>query len=313
MEKIKRTKQKVISIVGTTASGKSSLAIKLAKLINGEIISADSRQVYCGYDIATAKATQEEMNGIKHYLIDVLQPDEDFSAGIFVEMAKKAITEISQKGKIPILVGGTGMYLKMLLDGIDMPKGEPNQELRKELEKIFAEKGQDYLYNMLIQLDSDFAKNIHPNDVYKVMRSIEILKQTNTSMTQSRGKKESDYDVLKIALTASDRQIIYEKINNRVDIMINNGLLEEALKHYKKNPLSKTFNSTIGYQEFVPYFNHEIDLNTVITKIKQNTRRYAKRQLTWFRAQENINWLYIDTLSSKEIEEKALELCEAFI
>ena len=179
MDKMVKARQKIISIVGTTATGKSSLAVNLAQKINGEIISADSRQVYRNYDIATAKATQEEMGGVIHYLIDILNPEEEFSAGTFVNMAKEAIDEISQKGKIPILAGGTGMYLKMLLDGIDMPKGEPNKILREQLTCILEEQGKDTLYKILCDLDENFAKKIHPNDTYKVMRSIEILKTSD--------------------------------------------------------------------------------------------------------------------------------------
>lgn len=299
--------------MGTTATGKSSLAVNLAQKINAEIISADSRQVFRGYNIATAKSTLTEMGGIKHYLIDVLDPDEDFSAGVFVDMAKKAIKEIANKNKTPILAGGTGMYLKMLLDGIDMPIGKPNVALRKELQQILEDEGNEKLYSILCELDREFAKKLHPNDSYKVMRAIEILKTTNKPMSESRGKKEKEFDVLKIALGAKNREIIYERINSRVDKMIQIGLEKEAFELYQKNPESKLFNSTIGYQEFIPYFNQECDLKTVVEKIKQNTRRYAKRQLTWFRAQQDINWFFIDEMPITEIENKAFELCKNFL
>lgn len=313
MDKMVKAQQKIISIAGTTATGKSSLAIALAKKINGEIISADSRQVYRGYDIATAKATCDEMQGVKHYLIDVLDPDEDFSAGVFVNMAKDAIVQIVGKGKIPIIVGGTGLYLKMLLDGVDMPKGEPDKVLREELQSILEEKGPQYLYQMLIDLDAEFAKKLHPNDTYKVMRSIEILKTSDKTMQDSRGTKEKEFDVLKIALGAKERQIIYDRINIRVDKMVNMGLESEARIIYFKNPELKSFAATIGYQEFIPYFKGEYDLKTVVEKIKQNTRRYAKRQLTWLRAQADINWFYIDELSVEEIETKSYELIKKFL
>ena len=287
--------------------------MNLAKKINAEIISADSRQVYQGYDIATAKSTIDEMCGIKHYLIDVLVPEEDFSAGVFVDMAKSAISEISAKGKIPILAGGTGLYLKMLLDGVDMPKCEPDVELRKGLQAVLEKNGSEFLYKMLVDLDAEFAQKLHPNDTYKVMRSIEILKTTNSTMDESRGRKEKEFDVLKIALGAKDRQVIYDRINSRVDKMMEMGLEEEARKIYQKNPDLKSFHSTIGYQEFVPYFRDESDLKVVVEKIKQNTRRYAKRQLTWFRAQEDIHWFYIDEFSTEEIENQVYELCMRFL
>lgn len=287
--------------------------MSLAKKINGEIISADSRQVYRGYDIATAKSTVEEMGGIKHYLIDVLEPDEEFSAGVFVDMAKVAVEAISKKGKVPIIVGGTGLYLKMLLDGVDMPKGEPDKNIRADLQSVLDEKGAEFLYQILVDLDKNFAQKIHPNDTYKVMRSIEILKTTNKTMSESRGVKEKEFDVLKIALGAKDRQIIYDRINARVDKMIEMGLEQEAFDIYNKNPNLKSYAATIGYQEFIPYFSGECDLKTVIDKIKQNTRRYAKRQLTWFRAQSDINWFYIDEFSASEIASMVCELSEGFL
>lgn len=253
------------------------------------------------------------MAGIKHHLIDVLNPEDEFSAGTFVDLAKNAISDISAKGKLPIIVGGTGLYLKMLLDGFDMPKDEPNKELRTQLQSILEDKGVDFLYNMLVELDEEFAKKLHPNDTYKVMRSIEIIKNANKPMSQARGTREKEYDVLKIALGAKDRQFVYDRINSRVDKMIEMGLENEARTIYEKNPNLKSFHSTIGYQEFVPYFSNECDLKTVIEKIKQNTRRYAKRQLTWFRAQEDINWFYIDELSSEELELQVEKLCKSFI
>ncbi len=304
---------KIISIAGTTATGKSSLSVNLANKINAEIISADSRQVYKGFDIATAKSTPAQMQGIQHYLIDVLEPDKEFSAGIFVEMAKSAIKEITQKGKMPIIVGGTGLYLKMLLDGVDMPKSQPDISLRNELENILNKKGSNELYKMLQSLDNEFAKTIHPNDTYKIMRSIEILKHSKTSMDKARGSKEKEFDVLKIALGAKNREVIYDRINKRVDAMMQQGLEKEAKNIYAKNPNLKTFASTIGYQEFIPYFNGECTIENVIEKIKQNTRRYAKRQLTWFRAQSDIHWFYIDELAPEEIEAQVLELYNDFV
>lgn len=287
--------------------------MNLAKKINAEIISADSRQVYQGFDIATAKIIPSQMCGVKHYLINVLAPEQEFSAGIFVEMAKAAINEISAKGKIPIIVGGTGLYLKMLLDGVDMPKSKPDTLLREELEAILRDKGSTAIYRILQNLDSEFAKKIHPNDSYKIMRSIEILKHSNTTMELARGLKEKEFDVLKIALGAKDRAVIYNKINERVDDMIQQGLEKEAKSIYEKNPDLKSFASTIGYQEFIPYFNGECTLESTIEKIKQNTRRYAKRQLTWLRAQSDIHWFYIDELAPGEIIAQVLDLSKAFI
>ena len=306
-------KPKLIILAGPTAVGKTDNSIRLAKAVNGEIISADSMQVYKRMDIGSAKIMPGEMQGIKHYLIDVLEPDEDFSAGKFVDMAKSAIAEIANKGKMPIIVGGTGLYLKMLLDGMNMPQGEPDLALRTELQEFLNANGNNALYALLCELDSEFAKKLHPNDTYKVMRAIEILKTSNTTMNKSRGYKKSEFNVLKIALGAKDRDVIYSRINNRVDKMVELGLEHEARKIFDSNPNLKSFHATIGYQEFVPYFSGECDLKTVIEKIKQNTRRYAKRQLTWFRAQPDIYWFNIDELAPQEIEEQVLELYKNFI
>lgn len=253
------------------------------------------------------------MGGVRHYLIDVLEPDEEFSAGIFVDMAKEAIKEIVSHGKVPVLAGGTGMYLKMLLDGVDMPKGEPDKELRAELESVLKMKGVEGLYAILCELDKEFAQKIHPNDTYKVMRSIEILKQAKSPMQFARGRKDKEFDVLKIALGASNREVIYNRINARVDMMLEMGLENEARKIYEKNPALKSFASTIGYQEFIPYFYGECSLQQAVEKIKQNTRRYAKRQLTWFRAQDDIHWFNIDELAPEELETRVFELSKEFI
>lgn len=285
----------------------------IASKLNAEIISADSRQIYKEFDICTAKISESEMGGIRHYLIDVLEPGDEFSAGGFVDMAKNAIDEICKKGKNPILVGGTGLYLKMLLDGIDMPKGEPDLKLRAELDALCKEKGSQALYDLLCKLDEEFAQNIHPNDTYKIMRSIEILKQTNLPMKASRGLCEKKYDVLKIGLSVKNREFLYNRINKRVDLMMNAGLEEEARRLFLKYPNCKAYENTIGYKEFIPYFKGEVSLLEAVDKIKQNTRRYAKRQLTWFRAQEEIHWFYIDETSQDEIERSVLELCRAFL
>ncbi len=264
--------------------------------------------MYKEFDIATAKIAADETGGIKHSLIDVLSPDEEFSAGNFAQMARNIVSNLSLSGKIPIIAGGTGLYLKMLLDGMEMPESEPDEALRQELENIVQNDGNEALYKILIDLDSEFAQKLHPNDTYKVMRSIEILKHTGKSMAESRGVGESRYDVLKICLSARDRDFLYKRINKRVDLMMEKGLEKEARDLYEKYPNSNAFSNTIGYQEFIPYFNSKCSLAEVTEKIKRNTRRYAKRQLTWFRAQEHIHWFYIDEMGSAEIEAEVFEL-----
>ena len=306
-------KQKIISIAGTTASGKSALAVALAKKINAEIISADSRQIYKDFNIGTAKITQDEMGGIKHYLIDEITPNSEYSAGIFVEQASAIIKEITKRGKVPIITGGTGLYLGMLLDGFDMPQSEPDEKLRVELNEKLEKFGIEFLYEELKQLDLEFAQKIHPNDTYKIMRSIEILRHSKTNMSEARGKCESKYDVLKIVLSASDRQFIYDRINARVDKMFEQGLEKEVKYLFEKYPNSQALFNTIGYQEFIPYFENKCSLTAVSEKINQNTRRYAKRQLTWFRKQENVNWINVDELSFNEILEHSMGLFNQFM
>lgn len=227
---------------------------------------------------------------------------------MFVDLAKDAIQKISSKGKLPIIVGGTGLYLKMLLENYKMPKGEPDKALRTELEALAEHEGVEEVYKILLGLDEKYAKTVHPNNLNRVIRAIEILDSQQKSMENARGKNESEYNVKWIGLDARDRNFLYEKINKRVDFMIKSGLEKEASLIYEKYGASKLVSNTIGYKEFLPCFKNEITLEEVIEKIKQNTRRYAKRQLTWFRHQKGINWFYIDEMSEDKIFELALGL-----
>lgn len=297
-----KKKHKILAIVGPSASGKSSLAIRLAKKINGEIISADSRLIYKDLNIATAKPTIQEMNGISHHLIDIKEPTEDYTVADFLDDAKRAIEEIVSLGKLPIIVGGTGLYFRILLENYELPRVAPNQPLREELEK----KSSQELYNILLELDPKIAEKIHSNNRVKIIRAIEVSKALNLPMSEAQGKKDPDYDVLWIGLDSFDRQFLYERINLRVDQMIKKGLIEEAKSLFIQYPGSDILRNTIGYQELEHYFKDECTLEEAVEEIKQNTRRYAKRQLSWFRSNKNINWFNIDQLDEEAID-KAVE------
>ena len=278
-------KIKITAIVGPTASGKTSFAIDYARKNNGEIISADSRLVYKGFDIGTAKPTADEMQGIKHYLIDIVEPFENYSVAQYVNDAQNAIDEIVSKGKLPIIAGGTGLYLKALLEGYDFPQMEINYEFRESLKKFDSE----YLHDELTKLDAETAKNIDKNDKKKIIRSLEVIAALKRPLSEVRGKKEHPYVVEWIGLNFP-RQELYERINKRVDSMIELGLVEETRKLLEKYGRVQNLIHTIGYQEILDFLDGKMPLNDAVEKLKQNTRNYAKRQLTWFRKNENIKW-----------------------
>lgn len=275
--------------MGPTAAGKSKFAIQKAKEINGEIISADSRLVYKGFDIAAAKPTIEERQGIEHYLIDIVEPEVDYSVANFFDDAKVVIEKIRQKGKTPIVVGGTGLYFRILLEDFDLPRVVPDYELRKKLEGLDTQE----LHEMLKKLDSDSAQKIHFNNKVKIIRTIEVCKALEKPHSQAARKKEPEFDVEWIGLNYSDRKVLYEKINQRVDEMVEKGLVEETKTLLKRHGRINNFVNTIGYQEILEYLDGKISFEEAISKIKQNTRHYAKRQLTWFRRNKLINWNYL--------------------
>lgn len=289
-------KQPLIVVVGPTASGKTALAVEIAKKFNGEIISADSMQIYKGMSIATAKPTVEEMQGIKHYLIDFLDPEEDFSVADYVKLAKKAIEEISSKGKIPVIAGGTGLYIHSLIDNIKFDDTCSNTKIRDELYNVAKEKGNHYLWEELNKIDPITASKVHENNLSRVVRAIEVYKETGVPISQHKinsRREETPYEFIIIGLTFSDRKKLYERIEKRVDIMAENGMIEEAREIYNSHKLS-TAHQAIGYKELIPYFENIDTLENCLDKIKLETRHYAKRQLTWFRRDERINWFEID-------------------
>lgn len=288
-----RQKSKVIAVVGPTASGKTAYAIKLAKQVGGEIVSADSRLVYKGFDIGTAKPTVEEREGIPHYMIDIVEPEFNYSAGLYQKEASVIIDDILQRGKVPIIVGGTGLYIDILLKNYDLPKILPDEKLRTELREL----SNDELFAYLEKLDNKACKNIDINDRKKIIRAIEILKGTAGDLNNSRGISESKYDVEWIGKNF-DRKTLYERIDKRVSLMIENGLIEETKFLRKKHGDIPNLTDTIGYREILGYLNGEYTLDEATNKLKQNTRNYAKRQLTWFRKNNEIKWdIYPEKLS----------------
>lgn len=281
-------KNKVIAIVGATASGKTAYSIELAKKVNGEIISADSRLVYKGFDIGTAKPTLEERDGILHYLIDIVEPEVDYSVGLWAKEAEKCIDEIISRGKVPIIVGGTGLYFRILLENYDLPKVEPNYDLRRELETLTFEE----LQTRLASKDPETASRIEKNDKKKIIRALEIVETLNLPMSEARGVKDSSPYEVEWHGRNFPREELYERINKRVDLMIETGLIEETKNLLEKHGRIPNLTDTIGYREIIEFLDGRLDLKGACDILKQNTRRYAKRQLTWFRKNPLIDWNY---------------------
>ena len=285
-------KAKVVVICGPTASGKTALSVELAKQIDGEIVSADSMQIYKDMNIGTAKPTKEEMQGIEHHLIDYILPDERYSVADFKKDAKTAIRNIIKKGKTPIVVGGTGLYVDSLIYEIEYPEIEFDEEYRKQLEDEVQKEGLEKLYEKAVSIDKEAMKKISQNDKKRILRVLEIFHATGKTKTQQEkeSRKEPEFDYCVYAINW-EREELYNRINKRVDIMIKNGLIEEVkqiLNKYKKFP---TAMQGLGYKEVVEYLEDKITKEEMIEKIKQETRRYAKRQLTWFRKNKQTVWL----------------------
>lgn len=303
------SKIKMICVVGATASGKTSLGVELAGALGGEIISADSMQVYKGMSVATAAATKEEQKGIKHHLLEFLEPEETFSVAQFAALAKKKAFEINEKGRVPIVVGGTGLFIDSLVQNITFADVEVDEELRARL----SERSTDELYEELMSLDEDAARDIHKNNRKRVIRALELYYGgvSKTKQNEESHCEESPFDALYIGITYSDREKLYDRINRRVDLMVKNGLIEESKKMLSLE--GKTSKQAIGHKELKPYLDGKITLDEALENLKRETRRYAKRQLTWFRRNENIKWLYGDKMSSDELVKTAVQISKDFL
>ena len=285
-------KPKVIVICGPTASGKTALSIKLAKQINGEIISSDSMQIYKYMDIGTAKPDEEEMQGIKHHLIDFVEPNQRYSVAEFKKDAEKAIEEILAKGKTPIIVGGTGLYVDSLMYGIEYQDIKIDEKYREQLEQRVEKEGLQKLYEEAQEIDPEAMTKISPNDKKRILRVLEIYKSTGKNKTQQEveSRKEVKYDYKVFAINL-EREILYEKINKRVDIMIEKGLIQEVEKLLQKYNEFPTAMQGLGYKEVVEYLQEKTTKEEMIEKLKMETRRYAKRQITWFKKNKQTIWI----------------------
>lgn len=293
----------VIAVVGPTASGKSMVGIEICKYFNGEVISADSMQVYKKINIATAKLSVEEMQGIPHHMINLIEPDEAFSVFQYCKLAHECIKDITDRGKLPVIVGGTGLYINSLLKGVHFPEPNIDQNIRIRLKRKAQDQGPDSLLKELRKIDPQTAAKLHQNDLGRIIRALELYYATGISASEhSRFSTavDSPYLPVFIGLNFQNRQALYQNINSRVDKMIDKGLFDEAKMLYSDYKTGTALQA-IGIKEFFGYFEGTEELSVCVEKIKQETRRYAKRQMTWFRKNDDIHWIYVDELNDQSV------------
>lgn len=287
-------KMPVVAVGGPTASGKTAFSVQLAKRLGGEIVCADSMQIYKGLDVGTAKATKEETEGVPHHLMDFLPPEQTFSVADFVEAANREVKAIAARGRLPILVGGTGLYIESFLNGVRFAEQKADPALREKLEQEAAALGPEAMHQKLAAVDPDYAATVHPNNVGRVIRALELYYATGKTMSRQRAESLPEtppFDSLVFCLAPADRAQLYRRIDLRVDRMLEAGILEEAKLVFENRGRYRTAAQAIGYKEFFPYFEGTAELAACADKLKQASRNYAKRQLTWFRRMENIIWL----------------------
>lgn len=294
-------KETVIAVVGPTAVGKTALSVEIAKTFNGEIISGDSMQIYQGMDIGTAKITQDEMQGVIHHMIDIRKPGEDFSVADFKMAVENRIKAIADRGKVPIIAGGTGLYIQAILYDYTFPSAERDADLTAELEQELEEIGAVAMHMRLQSIDPEQAAKIHPNNYRRTIRALEVYEATGETMSsrENRQSKEPLYHSILIGLEM-ERELLYSQINKRVDHMVDKGLIEEAKMFYDMGIGHSQAMKAIGYKEFIPYFQGERSVEEAIRRLKRNSRRYAKRQLTWFKNKLPVDWYSITPTDAKE-------------
>lgn len=305
----------VVAVIGPTASGKSDLAVEICRHFGGEVVSADSMQIYKGMDIATAKPTEEEKKNVPHHMMDFLDNTEDYSVALYQRAAAECIADIHLRGLLPVVCGGTGLYVDTLLNNVKLSEESYDEELRRSLLKRAENEGAEKLLEEVMAFDPEYAEKLHPNNIKRIVRALEVYKTTGTTMTGQieMSKQASPYDVCFIGLDAEDRQFLYDRIDRRVDIMLERGLESEA-REYLATASSSTSAQAIGYKELQPYIDGYVSLSEAVENLKRATRRYAKRQLTWFRRNERINWLYIDKYQKREdMLKDAFTLVESFM
>ena len=291
----------IISLVGPTSSGKTEISVEIAKNLGGEIISADSRLVYNDFNIGTAKPDMEERQGIEHHLIDVVSPEITYTVSDWVKASNQSIKEIKNKGKTPIITGGTGFYIKALLERLDIPKVAPDEEFRLDMRNFAKKFGNEVLYQKLYKIDPAAAKKLHPNDVFRVIRALEIFRGTGELPSKLQVVRKSNYKTAYFGLTAQNRDFLYEKINLRTDVMLEKGFVAEVEGLIASYGRDLQMLNTLGYKEICEYLDGSTTFKEAKEKIQKNTRNYAKRQLTWFRANKKIKWYYIDKMTKDEI------------
>ncbi len=289
-------KQKIICVAGPTASGKTALGVALAKHFDGEVISADSMQIYCDIHIASAAPDKSETDGVPHHLVEFLPYGSTYTVADYVKEAKEKIAEITERGKLPIIVGGTGLYINSLVNNVEFIESETDLTLRERITKEFDLAGGEEMLRRLQEIDPEAANKLHANDKRRIIRAFEIYESTGNTKSfndELSVKNDSPYAVCMIGTTYRDREKLYERINSRVDIMLENGLLEEAKTAYDKNSVGGAIQA-IGHKEFFDYFKGELSFENAVENLKRSTRRYAKRQLTWFNRDTRMNWIYMD-------------------
>lgn len=307
-------KPTIVCVVGPTAVGKTALSIEIAQRFNGEVISGDSMQVYRGMDIATAKVTQEEQQNIPHHLLDILDPDEGFSVFDFKSKVTQLITDMSERGRLPIIAGGTGMYLDSLIRDYALSEEKRDPEYERKIEADIEKFGIDVVYNRLVEVDPVQAKKTHKNNVRRVIRALEVYDRTGQTMTEYQQTQQaaSPYNVILIGLDM-DRTLLYARINTRVDLMVENGLFEEARYFYDLGLKDAPSMRAIGYKELIGFFEGTRSKEEAIDLLKRNSRRYAKRQLTWFRNKMDVNWYTLTPETKNEVFQKILKDLAGFL
>ncbi len=306
----------IIAVVGPTASGKSELAVELAMHFDAEVLSFDSMQIYKGMDISTAKPTEEEMRGVPHHMIGEVDDDVLFSVAMYKKAADRIIADITSRGKRVVMVGGTGLYLDTVINNIELLEDSGDSDIRRRLKEELRELGSKAMHDRLSAVDPQAARSIHPNNTSRVIRALEVYESTGHTISyQARNSKRnpSAYDPVYIGLNAKNRDYLYDRINARVDMMLARGLLDEAeefVNSSKKNDAG-TSRQAIGLKELAPYIEGRATLEECVSQLKQETRRYAKRQLTWFRRNKEVNWLYIDELTKEELIKNAIDIVNA--
>lgn len=308
---------KMLAVVGPTASGKSDLAVYLCKRYGGEVVSCDSMQIYKKMNIGTAKPTESEMQGVSHHLIDFVEPGTEYSVSDYAHDAEKCVNELCSRGVIPVFCGGTGLYIDTFLSGISLSDFENDPDVRKRLEDEFSHDGIDGIYSRLMQADPEIANSIDVNNTKRVIRALEVYETTGITMTEwNRRSKENakKKDCLVIGLDYEDRQKLYDRIDKRVDMMLEMGLLSETKTLFDEGLLcTKTASQAIAYKEFMPYFDGSDSLENCIETLKRNSRRYAKRQLTWFRRNKDIQWIFRDGKSIEDVLAAAFSLADNYL